>query len=540
MTQRLSIVVALLFVCGSALAQGTVTGQLTGTVTSGGAAVRGVSVTVSAPQLQGTRSTASDLNGEYMFVALPPGDYTIELGMSGMQTVTRKASVTLSGTTRVDADLSVNPVRESVTVAASAPAVLESTETQATLQQRLVNELPTLRTPTAIALLAPGTTTNGPRGALQISGATSNDNLILIDGSNIQENLRGQPRQLYIEDAVQETTIVSAGISAEFGRFTGGVVNAISRSGGNQLSGTFRDTLTNSNWAELTTYGRQHPGSETLANKVNNTYEGTFGGPLLRDRLWFFTAGRYSSASANGGNLAGGGPSFVQTTTNRRLEAKLTAQLTARHSIQGTYLKSPITQTNNNQRGAWETAALDPSFSQQEAFRSLHYNGILTNNFALEGNWSNRRQVFVGMGGENTDPLQGTPLFISFGNGNVNTGIANAPYFCGVCSQEHRDNTLETLKATYFIGTRTLGTHSLVGGADNYDEYRRANDYQSPTNLVLRLITDVPVRDASGNVVYTVEGPDSKGKVSGDDVEYYPLLLAVARIAPEDALALRQ
>ena len=92
--------------------------------------------------------------------------------------------------------------------------------------------------------------------------------LFLIDGSNIQENLRGQPRQLYIEDAVQETTIVSAGVSAEFGRFTGGVVNAISRSGGNQLSGTFRDTLTNSNWAELTTYGRQHPGSETLADKA--------------------------------------------------------------------------------------------------------------------------------------------------------------------------------------------------------------------------------------------------------------------------------
>jgi carboxypeptidase family protein/TonB-dependent receptor-like protein len=510
--------VAILFVCSTLLAQGTVTGQLTGTVAAG------ATVTVTSPQLQAPRTTTSDINGDYLFAGLPPGDYTITFEMAGTKSVTKSAKVSLSGTTRVDVELSQNPVHESVTVTPETPAVLEGTQTQATLQQKLVNELPTARTPTAIALLAPGTTTNGPRGALQISGATSNDNLILVDGSSIQENLRGQPRQLYIEDAIQETTVMTAGVSPEFGRFTGGVVNAVSKSGGNDLSGTLRDTLTNSSWGSLTKFGREHPGSETLADDVNNTYEGTVGGPILADRLWFFGAARYSSVSANGGNLAGGGPSFIQKTTNRRLEAKLTGQITPRHSLQGTYLKSPLAQTNNNQRGAWEEAALDPSIAQHEAFRSLHYNGIPTNNLTLEANWSNRRHIFVGLGGENTDPLLGTPLFISFGNGNVNTGIANAPYFCGVCSQEHRDNTLETLKATYFVGTRALGTHSIVGGADNYDEFRRSNDYQSPTNLVLRLITDVPVRDASGNVLYTVEGPDAKGKASGDDVEYYPVL----------------
>ncbi len=85
-------------------------------------------------------------------------------------------------------------------------------------------------------------------GAITISGAQSYENLYMVNGATIVHNLVGTPYDLFIEDAIQETTTITSSVSAEFGRFTGGVVNAITKSGGNAFSGSFRTTLTNDDW----------------------------------------------------------------------------------------------------------------------------------------------------------------------------------------------------------------------------------------------------------------------------------------------------
>lgn len=110
----------------------------------------------------------------------------------------------------------------------------------------------------------------------------------------IQDNLRGTPFNLFIEDAIQETTITTSGVSAECGRFTGGVVNAITKSGSNDLSGSFRTTFANDDWRTQT------PFDEPKTDKVVPTYEFTLGGPIWRNRTWFFGAGRmFNSAVSN-------------------------------------------------------------------------------------------------------------------------------------------------------------------------------------------------------------------------------------------------
>ena len=96
-------------------AQGT-TASLTGTVTSEGKALPGVTVTVSSPELQGTRTKVTGANGVYNFSALPPGDYTIAFELQGIQPVTKKVRLILAETTRTDADMSVSKVKEEVTV----------------------------------------------------------------------------------------------------------------------------------------------------------------------------------------------------------------------------------------------------------------------------------------------------------------------------------------------------------------------------------------------------------------------------------------
>src|SRR5512142_1250821 len=134
---------AVLLIGINAFGQGT-TGDLTGTVTSGGSALPGVTVTATSPNLQGVRTTTTDVNGNWTIGALPPGDYTVKFELSGLQTVTRRTRVGLAQTARADADLKVSGVAETITVTAQSPvtAALESTEVQTNVQQKTVNALP--------------------------------------------------------------------------------------------------------------------------------------------------------------------------------------------------------------------------------------------------------------------------------------------------------------------------------------------------------------------------------------------------------------
>src|SRR5204863_3288790 len=139
------------------------------------------------------------------------------------------------------------------------------------------------RTIDDVTRLAPGVNEAGPNDQITISGANSFDNLFLVNGVVVNENLRGQPNPLYIEDAIQETTVLTGGVSAEFGRFTGGVVSTITKSGGNDFSGSLRDNLTNPSWTDETKFA----GQVANLDDPNHQGEGTFGGHILRDRLWF-------------------------------------------------------------------------------------------------------------------------------------------------------------------------------------------------------------------------------------------------------------
>ncbi|HEX7680180.1 MAG TPA: carboxypeptidase regulatory-like domain-containing protein, partial [Thermoanaerobaculia bacterium] len=210
----------LLLVAAGAFAQGT-TGALTGSVTQAGSNLPGVTVTISSPALQGTRTTVTNEQGDYNFPAITPGKYKVTFSLSGLNDVVKNTQVNLVETTRLDADMKMSAVTEAITVTANQTTVMETPQVQTNYKQATVNQLPTGRQPFQQAALSPGVT-NGVNGN-SISGAMSYDNLYLVNGAVVNENLRGQPHQLYIEDAIQETTVLTGGISAEFGRFTGGV-----------------------------------------------------------------------------------------------------------------------------------------------------------------------------------------------------------------------------------------------------------------------------------------------------------------------------
>ena len=295
-----TLAVALL-VAPSAFAQatnGTISGRVTDTQDLG---VPGVTVTATAPTLQGTRETVTSENGDYILPLLPSGVYTVTFELSGFGTVSQTVTVAPAQSVPLSVEMGPAALSETVNVVASRADVLVGTAQVGTnFTQAMMNLLPTGRDLNAVLLLAPGVHPSGPGGNFSINGAASFENLFLVNGVTLNENLRGTAPDLYIEDAVQETTVATAGISAEFGRFTGGVVNIITKSGGNNFSGSFRDTLNNDDWRTKTPFEEAavggQGGSDLRVDKVVPTYEYTFGGPMMRDRLWFFVAGRAAEA----------------------------------------------------------------------------------------------------------------------------------------------------------------------------------------------------------------------------------------------------
>jgi hypothetical protein len=498
-----------------ALAQVIATSTVTGKVTAEGDPLPGVQVTATSPKLQGPRGTVTDANGAYHLPFLPPGQYTVTFAMDGMQT--REELVTLTGdmTDTVNVELALAAVAQEIVVTAEKQmtAPIEATAVSWNLDQDLINVLPTGRTFEAVTLLAPGVNAGGPRDNLIISGAMSYDSLYLINGAIVNENLRGQPHDLFIEDAIEETTVFTGGISAEYGHFTGGVVNMLTKSGGNQFAGSIRTTLRNESWTEKT------PVTTEQEDKINPTYEATLGGPIVRDRVWFFLAGRYRETSAirqtepgnartgdqdaAGNWLESGTPitpiTYPYTNDETRLEAKLTWSITPSHRVIASYMDIDEEATNTDFGIIMDLRSLIPSRTYPNTLFTLNYSGALTDNFFLEAQYSNKEYTFLGGGSRWIDDpalgqYDGTLLR------DRRRGLRRfwSPTFRYQEEGESRDHEMYTINASYFLSTGSLGTHELKAGYEHFDELRRVNNYQQGSEYRVYPYTTI----IRGNEIY--------------------------------------
>ena len=232
---RFVLVAAMLFaVALPALAQNP-TGTLTGRANDGKDPLPGVTVTVTSPNLQGARTAVTEVTGAYLFPFLPAGDYHVRFELMGFQTLDTTIKINAAQTSTLNASMPTAKVAEEVTVTGTYDNISSGQQVATTYDQSLINTLPVARGITSAAILTPGVATTGPSGYLSISGAMSYENLYMVNGVVIQDNVRNTPNVLYIEDAIQETTTQTAAISAEYGRFAGGIVNTLTKSGGNEF-----------------------------------------------------------------------------------------------------------------------------------------------------------------------------------------------------------------------------------------------------------------------------------------------------------------
>jgi outer membrane receptor for ferrienterochelin and colicin len=463
----------------SAAAAQTTTGAISGRVVdSQGLALPGVTITVAGPNLQGTLTAVSAENGDYLVPRVPPGAYTVTFDLSGFETQQKPVTVALSQAFTLNAALGPAALTENVTVRPGAGEVMTNTPAVATnFKQELLTTLPTTRDLNAVVLKAPGVHPSGPNGSYSIAGAMSFESLYLVNGVNVNENLRGQANTLYIEDAVQETMVTTDGISAEYGRFAGGVVNVVTKSGGNRFSGSFRDSLYNDDWRAKVTGNDEHPfTTDSKVDRVISQYEYVIGGPILRDRFWFFNAGRFRNAPVGRNTVAPVSQPYTFEDKSQRYEGKLTFSANPNHRFDGAYTRVDQKEVN----GTFSTAtSMDlRSLYTRELPQNLFtvgYSGVVTPAFFVEGRYSLRHFSFIGSGSTYTDLIQGT-LLLDSARGNLRYW---APTFCGVCDPEKRDNEEVFVKGTYVLPTRSSGSHTLLFGFDTFNDQRFANNHQS-------------------------------------------------------------
>ncbi len=469
---------ALVFTIGAqAWAQGRQTGAIRGAAQdSTGGVLSGVTVTATSDALQGTRSTETDSNGIYELPGLPPGDYTVSFALQGFTTVDSQITVALGGTVDADVSMRVGAVAETVEVVAVSPTPITTTEISQNITGDQVDTLPMGRDVFRIAELAPGLTANTPSsGQIAVNGSFGYDNVYLIDGVDINDNLLAQANALFIEDAIEESQVLTSGISAEYGRFSGGVVNMITKSGGNRFSGSFRANLFKPDWTARTPFEIENDNERTGTPSDNTTYETTVGGPIVRDRLWFFYANRVQRQSMTD-TFPVSGASFLSTDNNDRNLIKLTGALAPGHTLGGSYLRNITKQDGPALAGL----SIDPAtLASPEIPNDLWvatYRGAVNTSLFLEGQVSRKEFGIRNQGGTSTNPVDSP--FISPTQG----GLFNAPPFDSN-DPEDRNNRQITASATYFLPTGQ-GSHSIKGGFEHFQSTRTTGGSQSASSLL--------------------------------------------------------
>ena len=301
---------ALVLICGSAFAQAP-TGKIIGKVSDDqNVPLPGVTVDAVSPRLVGAASTVTDSEGVFRLFALPSGTYTVTFKLDGFNTYIRKdIFLQLEQTINVNVTMKPSTLEEEIEVVGLSPIIdVKSTVKGKTLTREMFMSLPKGRDFTGLISIIPGVHYESNTGGLSVDGATGTENMWYVDGTDTTNMHVGTQAQSAVFELVDEVQVKASGYSAEFGGSMGGVVNVITRSGGNAFHGDVVGYYNNNTLlmeGKSRDYLRIDPYDYYAAEYVNNDdlyfnggkdrdpyhrYEGIFslGGYILKDRLWFF------------------------------------------------------------------------------------------------------------------------------------------------------------------------------------------------------------------------------------------------------------
>ena len=277
------------------------TASLSGTVLDPhNLAIKDAKVTLTNAATGATRTAVSDDNGRYNLVGIPPGQYKMTVGGGANLALYENASVvlTVGESATFDPHLELKGMTQSVTVSAeTAPIETTKTEVSDTVEQRRIENLPingrnyinfTLTNSQTTRDVSP-TIGPAPNSGLSIGGARARGNMVSVDGADAGDNSVNGIRSTISQEGVQEFQLILSNYNAEYGRATGGVVNIITKSGGNEFHGDAFGYLRNKAFQARNAFSGEIDPVTGALDPVKQAYTRTqsgltFGGPLKRHR----------------------------------------------------------------------------------------------------------------------------------------------------------------------------------------------------------------------------------------------------------------
>ena len=394
-------------VASVALAQTDVTtARISGTVRDpDGAAIPGATIEVKSRETGRVVQTVSDARGFYRVIDLVIGGYDVSCKLSGFRTATRSAiRLNLGAALTVDFTLQLEGKAEAITVTSQVPMVeVASTSASTTIQTEQIQQLPSFgRNFSNLVLMMPETTTQNERGYMSISGERGINTSIVVDGVDDNNPFFGgalgqaegrAPLQIS-QESIKEFQVITNGASVELGHTGGGVVNVITKSGTNVFKGS------------VFYYQQPHPlvanradGSK-LANQSKKQYGFSLGGPIIKDKLFFFVAYDQQKQSTNFPILASAydpavaakypyfksGTNFNQTQDGRVLFGRVDYQVTNAQRMTARTNYADYTGDNGTSSASYN--ATGHNGIERMLLRSTvaSYSGTFANNWLEDGN----------------------------------------------------------------------------------------------------------------------------------------------------------
>jgi len=478
--------------------------SLSGTVKdASGAVLPGVTVEASSAVLiEKTRSATTDATGQYRMESLTPGTYSVTFTLAGFATLKRDG-VEMSGTgvIKIDADMKVGGVAETVTVTGETPIVdVQSTRRDITFDNETMRNLPSVRSYSYLLTAVPGLQTNnnnvnaGPVFAIfPIHGGRGVESRLTVDGLNISNPPGGNQPSNYVADignATEVTMTTSGGLGES--ETAGLTVNVVPKNGGNRLSGLFfvsgfSEGMQSSNYTpELAARGVTQPAPVFHVYDVN----GSVGGPIAKDKLWYFMSVREQGTRQNTLNLyfnqnAGNPNSYAYLAdlnapaysdhTWENYTPRITWQATSRNKFSFVWDEQPVCRscTGATSFSGSPNPTISPEadglgeFSPQRVVQG-HWTSAVSNKLLLEAGigtsyyqWGGRER--------NPNPTQDLVRILNINNVTV-PATATTPAIVNNLTYRSQNwlNNLTSGTNYNFTASYVTGAHSLKFGYQGY------------------------------------------------------------------------
>jgi TonB dependent receptor/Carboxypeptidase regulatory-like domain len=292
------ILALLVLLAPAAMAQET-RGSIEGVVRdTSGAVLPGVTIEATSTALVAPASTVTDANGVYRFPSLPPGRYQVTATLSGFQGhKVENIQLQLGQVLKIDVAMQVGGLAENVQVTAESPIIdVKQNAATLSLQSEIIERIPKGRNFTTVLTSAPGTNQEAKAG-LSIDGATGAENRYIIDGMDTTNLRTGVSAKPALVDFLTEVQVKSSGYNAEYRATTGGVISAVTKSGGNSFHGGAGIYYANDDWAgSVRPSLRLNPANQTLSEYITTPRDQAYnfdpvldlGGPIVQNRAWFY------------------------------------------------------------------------------------------------------------------------------------------------------------------------------------------------------------------------------------------------------------